>query len=240
MNRRMTAVVCATLVLSLPVPEAVGQAADPIKQNVENQEIVGIVSESGRIVLTNMGSRNQTELPNTPLGVPTVAPFMQLINDISRQHNVDPQLTEAVIEVESAFDPNAISSMGALGLMQLIPSTGERFGVNNFFDPADNIDGGVRFLSFLIDKFQGNTDLVLAAYNSGENRVERLGRVPAIPETVDYVRKVRRAWERLRGSSLIDATLRFSESSGPGRTASAIYRIIGDGGVLKLSNIGAN
>jgi soluble lytic murein transglycosylase-like protein len=166
------------------------------------------------------------------------APYRQLIDEISGRHGVDPQLTEAVIEVESSFNPNAVSPMGALGLMQLIPATGERFGVSNFFDPADNIRGGVQFLSFLIDKFRGNPDLVLAAYNSGENRVEQLGRVPAIPETENYIRKVRLAWERLRGSSTADMVLGSPQTTTDRETASTIYRTVGESGVLKISNIG--
>src|SRR4030095_3375070 len=90
----------------------------------------------------------------------------------------------------------AVSNKGALGLMQLIPSTGRRYGVRDFFDPQQNIDGGVRYLKFLLEKFNGDLDLSLAAYNAGENLVERLGRIPAIPETTDYVRKVRAIYKK--------------------------------------------
>jgi soluble lytic murein transglycosylase-like protein len=79
--------------------------------------------------------------------------------------------------------------------MQLIPATGRRFGVQDFFDPAQNIEGGVRYLKFLSDKFGDNLDLQLAAYNAGENLVERLGRVPQIQETVEYVRKIKRLYK---------------------------------------------
>ena len=74
--------------------------------------------------------------------------------------------------------------------MQLIPATGHRFGVQDFFDPQQNIEGGVRYLKFLLEKFNGNVELALAGYNAGENLVERLGRVPAITETPNYVRKI--------------------------------------------------
>src|SRR5262249_61775813 len=119
-------------------------------------------------------------------------PFLQpLVDTISQNHGVDPGLVRAVIKTESNFNRWAVSRKGALGLMQLIPSTGRRYGVQDFFDPQQNVDGGVRYLKFLLEKFKGNLDLSLAAYNAGENLVERLGRIPAIPETTDYVRKVR-------------------------------------------------
>ena len=236
MRRLVTAVVFALLVLGIASPRVLGQTS---LVPDEDREIVGVVARNGRVVLTNMGGpRIVAEPSGSPASGPAVSAYRQLIDSISRRHGVDPQLTEAVIEVESAFNPNAVSAMGALGLIQLIPATGSRFGVSNFFDPADNIRGGVEFLSFLIDKFQGNTDLVLAAYNSGENRVERLGRVPAIPETQDYIRKVRRAWERLRGSSPLDTLLRAPTETEDRGMASAIYRTVGESGVLKFSNFG--
>jgi Transglycosylase SLT domain len=197
--------------------------------------IVGIPSRDGRVVLTNMGG--SPSLTVAVAAEPAYASrYLDLIDTISRHHGIDPRLTHAVIEVESGFDPGVVSSRGALGLMQLIPETGRRFGVNNFFDPADNIRGGVQFLRFLIDKFDGNADLVLAAYNSGENRVERLGRVPQIPETVDYVRKVRAVYERL-GGDLLSLVLPRED---PKPDSTPIYRSVDDRGVLTFSSFGPN
>lgn len=202
--------------------------------------IVGITSRDGRVVLTNMGG--PPSLPSPVTSPPAAASrYVDLIETISRSRGVDPRLTHAVIEVESGFDPGAVSSKGALGLMQLIPETGRRFGVRNFFDPADNIRGGVQFLRFLIDKFDGDADLVLAAYNSGENRVERLGRVPQIPETVDYVRKVRAVYERLGGELLspVRNLLREVEPvESPKPSRPPIYRSVDDRGVLTFSSFG--
>src|SRR5262249_55596247 len=118
-------------------------------------------------------------------------PLKRLVETISANYGVDAALVKAVMKTESNFNRFAVSNKGALGLMQLIPSTGRRYGVRDFFDPQQNIDGGVRHLKFLLDKFNGNLDLSLAAYNAGENLVERLGRVPSIPETANYVRKIR-------------------------------------------------
>src|SRR5205085_7877829 len=95
----------------------------------------------------------------------------------------------------------AVSNKGALGLMQLIPETGRRYGVRDFFDPQQNVDGGVRYLKFLLDKFKGNLDLSLAAYNAGENLVERLGSIPPIPETTNYVRRVRASYTKRTAAS---------------------------------------
>src|SRR2546428_10311510 len=115
----------------------------------------------------------------------------KLVESISLSHGVDPALVRAVIKTESNFNRWAVSPKGARGLMQLIPETGRRYGVRDFFDPQQNVEGGVQYLKFLLDKFKGNLDLSLAAYNAGENLVERLGRIPPIPETTNYVRQVR-------------------------------------------------
>lgn len=200
----------------------------------DSQDIIGITSPDGRVVLTNMGGGYQPD-PRSDL---VISPplYQELIEGISLSHGVDPHLTRAIIEVESHYNAHAVSARGALGLMQLVPATGERFGVNDFFDPAENIAGGVRFLRFLIEKFRGNTDLVLAAYNSGENRVERLGRVPAIPETVDYIRKVRSAYRQLAGeiASVLGPVAELANQS----ASPTIYRSVDERGVRKFSGFG--
>jgi soluble lytic murein transglycosylase-like protein len=130
-----------------------------------------------------------TAAPATP-GI-TQAGFQTLIESISKTNGVDPALIDAMIRTESNYNPWAISSKGARGLMQLIPETGRRFGVQDFFDPRQNIEGGVRYIKYLLDMFEGNIDLSLAAYNAGESLVARLGRIPPYPETRNYVRKIR-------------------------------------------------
>jgi soluble lytic murein transglycosylase-like protein len=99
-------------------------------------------------------------------------------------------LVKAVIQVESGYDHQAISPVGAMGLMQLMPATAARFGVKKAFVPADNIEGGVRYLSYLLKLFNSNTKLAVAAYNAGENRVKRTNAIPDFVETQNYVRKV--------------------------------------------------
>lgn len=121
-------------------------------------------------------------------------PYQSTVREISLRYGVDTELVNAVIRVESNFRPEAVSPKGCLGLMQLHPDTARRFGVRDVFDPVQNIEGGVRYLEFLLDYFQGDLELALAGYNAGENAVVRYGGVPPYPETIDYVNKVRRLY----------------------------------------------
>ena len=114
----------------------------------------------------------------------------QLVEQTASRYQVDPELIRAIVRVESGYDPKAVSNKGAMGLMQLVPATAQRFGVANPFDPKQNLEGGVNYLKYLLDLFGGDLSLSLAAYNAGEHSVQRSGGIPAIPETQDYVRKV--------------------------------------------------
>ncbi|HEV2399693.1 MAG TPA: lytic transglycosylase domain-containing protein [Candidatus Sulfotelmatobacter sp.] len=106
------------------------------------------------------------------------------------RHNVDPNLVRAVIRVESNFNSNAVSRKGAMGLMQLMPKTARELKVKNPFDPAQNVDAGVRHLKYLLQNYNGDVNLTLAAYNAGEGAVRRSAGVPHIAETQDYVRRI--------------------------------------------------
>ena len=115
------------------------------------------------------------------------------------EHDVDPALIHAVIAAESGYDPLARSHAGAAGLMQLMPATAKRFGANNRFDPAENIRAGTRYLRVLMDMFDNDLELVLAAYNAGENAVIRAGhRVPPYKETMTYVPRVLKYYKTFR------------------------------------------
>src|ERR1700757_2007491 len=106
------------------------------------------------------------------------------------RHNVDPNLVRAVIKVESNFNSNAVSNKGAMGLMQLMPKTARELKVKNPFDPQQNVDAGVRHLKYLLENYNGDVNLTLAAYNPGEGAVRRSAGVPHIAETQDYVRRI--------------------------------------------------
>lgn len=117
--------------------------------------------------------------------------FEPLVQEYAGRHGLRPDLVRAVIQVESAFNPRATSPKGAMGLMQLMPATARELGVVNAYDPADNIRGGTAYLRQLLDRYDGDEVLALAAYNAGFNAVDRHGgRVPPYSETRDYVRKV--------------------------------------------------
>ena len=119
----------------------------------------------------------------------------QLVRRLAPQYAVDPQLALAVVSVESAFNPTAVSPKNARGLMQLIPETAERFGVKKVFSPAENIKGGLAYLRWLLAFFKGEVRLVAAAYNAGERAVEKYRGIPPYPETQDYVRKITRLYK---------------------------------------------
>lgn len=119
------------------------------------------------------------------------AKFDPLIDEHASAHGVDPDLVRAVIQVESGFNPRAVSVKGAMGLMQLMPATASDLGVANPFDPAQNIGGGVRYLKHLLTRYDQKVELALAAYNAGPGAVDRYGQaVPPYRETRDYVRKI--------------------------------------------------
>jgi soluble lytic murein transglycosylase-like protein len=131
--------------------------------------------------------------PAEPAPVEVAAPAGGLATEIERsaaRHGVDPRLVEAVVRVESGGNPTAVSPKGARGLMQLMPARAAALGVRDAFDPAANLDGGVRHLRDLLARYRGNVRLALAAYNAGEDAVRLHGGVPPFPETREYVRKV--------------------------------------------------
>ena len=123
------------------------------------------------------------------------------IEQAAARHNVDPNLVRSVIKVESNFNPNAVSRKGAMGLMQLMPSTARQLKVTNPFDPEQNVDAGVRHLKKLLESYGGDVKLTLAAYNAGEGNVARSGGVPHFAETQNYVKRITNLYYGGRGIS---------------------------------------
>ncbi|VVE57620.1 lytic transglycosylase domain-containing protein [Pandoraea commovens] len=133
-------------------------------------------------------------------------PFDALVRRAARATSVDAALLHAIIDTESGYDPQAVSGRGAIGLMQILPRTGQRFGVRRLEDPAENLRAGASYLRWLLSRFDDDVSLALAAYNAGEGAVLRYGRqVPPYPETQNYVRKVLASYSRLRGPAGADA-----------------------------------
>jgi soluble lytic murein transglycosylase-like protein len=117
--------------------------------------------------------------------------YAPLVQKVAREHSLDQALLRAMIAAESGFDPYAVSPKGAVGLMQLMPETARRYGVRNLYDPAENIQGGAKYLRDLMRKFNNDLSLTLAAYNAGEDAIIQYGnRIPPYRETLQYVPRV--------------------------------------------------
>jgi len=149
-----------------------------------------------------------------------------MIREVSARYNVDPALIRAVIETESNWNSKAISRKGALGLMQLVPGTARQLGVDNAFDPKQNLDGGVRYLHSLLERYNGDLDRALAAYNAGPGAVDRARGVPRYRETREYVQKVTDSYFR-PGSDRIPHAF---DAPRP------IYRMVADDGRVVFTN----
>jgi len=146
------------------------------------------------------------------------------IHEISERYGVDASLVHAVIDAESAFNPWAVSRKGAQGLMQLMPRTASALGVRDSFNPRENIEGGVRHLRYLLDRYPADLSLALAAYNAGEGSVDYYGGIPPYPETQQYVQKI-----LSRGGG--------AEAATPGSPPQVIYRSEDADGTVTFSNI---
>jgi hypothetical protein len=205
---------------------------------VKADQIVVLVDENGHKIFVNTGETT------TPVGwmargfrssASTVSPappanIDKLVEQTANRYQVDPDLVRAIVRVESGYDPKAVSSKGAMGLMQLIPETAHRFGVVNAFDPKQNLEGGVNYLKYLLGLFGGNLSLSLAAYNAGEHSVQQSGGIPAFPETQDYVRKVTSIYQ----TGDVPAPAKASPKEPP---KASITRYVDQYGVVHFTNV---
>jgi soluble lytic murein transglycosylase-like protein len=174
----------------------VGISSLAVSVSTTAAEIYQLIEPNGSISLTNVPSDSryrkieiESSRFHTTLSEQELEP---VIRRHSSRHQLHPALIRAVIKAESDFDPRAVSRSGAIGLMQLMPQTAVRLDVRDMYDPDDNVGGGTKYLRQLLDRFHGNLPLALAAYNAGENAVDRYQALPPFDETRQYVRKVLR------------------------------------------------
>lgn len=168
-----------------------------VYQYIDNQQVIHLTNVSAgpnyRLLIKEQPSNNYFE--------PDVGPFYDLISWSAERYGVDSNLVKAIIKTESNFNHKAVSKKGAKGLMQLMPKTAVNFGVNDCFHPESNIDGGIRYLSYLIRLYNGNLPLSLAAYNAGEGAVAKYRGIPPYPETRSYVRQVLNRYDEYKQSA---------------------------------------
>jgi soluble lytic murein transglycosylase-like protein len=147
-----------------------------------------VLGDSAGAATSDADADADSSAPDEPAA--TKPTLDQMVNEVASRHNVDPQLVRAVIGAESNWNPHAVSRTGAQGLMQLEPSTARLLGVSQSFDPKQNLEGGVTYLRMLLERYGGDLDKALAAYNAGPGAVDRAGGVPHIAETENYVQRV--------------------------------------------------
>lgn len=202
--------------------------------SVLGQRVYSYVDENGVRVFTNIPPKNapgvapsQQNAVENPPGPSAVAKYDPIIRKYADQLKLDPQLVQSMIASESAFNSRAVSRKGAQGLMQLMPATASRLGVRNPFDPEENIRGGMAHLRTLLDTFNNDLTLSLAAYNAGENLVQRIKRVPNYAETRAYIKTVTSRYGR--------SAMKAAQPPEPGKPP--LYKFIDENGFLNLTNI---
>src|SRR6476646_2782008 len=192
-NLTLAAGLAAQFLSAAPLPDTSHTVKTVVRADASGRLVRSTVV-SARVVQGIVIAPKPVELEPKP--EPEAAPmgppgnFREAVDRIAQKNQLPPQLVHSVIKVESNYNPNAISPKGAQGLMQLIPSTARRFGVTNAFNPVENVEGGARYLRYLVDLYKGDYRLALAAYNAGEGAVAKHRGVPPYPETVNYLHQV--------------------------------------------------
>ncbi len=198
MKHKITIILAVALFVCIPVLSAWADIYQYIDENGvlhftnvnsgKNHKRISTEPVAPRETPTQPKTRPASPSPSVQANIP--AAYLDIINSACGRHGVDPSLVHAIVKVESDFNPYAMSRKGAMGLMQLMPQTAVDMNIKNSFNPAENIDGGVKYLRYLIDRYEGNLSLALAAYNSGETAVKRWGTIPPYKETQNYVKRI--------------------------------------------------
>jgi hypothetical protein len=187
----------ATMAYASP-PDQPRRVTSVVRADSRTGKLVRSLVVSGTPVATTVIQARAVTMAPEPEPGPVPAGINETVARIAAEQSLSAQLIHSVIKVESNYNPYAVSNKGALGLMQLIPETARRFGVKNVFNPAENIQGGAKYLRYLLDIFDQNYPLAIAAYNAGEAAVARYGGIPPFAETQNYVALVRRQLELAR------------------------------------------
>lgn len=208
-----------------------------------SSDIFKYIDENGVICYTDapLGKKNQKVLAEksnkvipgskkSEKSLAVSADYSSFVQKSARKYEIEPELIHAVIRTESNGNHRAVSKKGAMGLMQLMPSTASDMNVGNPFNPEENIEGGTRYLRYLIEKFNGNLTLAIAAYNSGPKTVERYGNVPPISETRQYVNRVLSLYNGKRNYA-------FSTSAEPyHELPPQIFKVVLEDGTILFTN----
>jgi hypothetical protein len=234
----------------LPIPAPIADFQSPLTEILQEWKLPSVGFPQGGLTVDGVGPKPPTFEPAThPAQLSTQSPTLntqpdngrtshitpstheiqQLIVRTAQRYGVDPALALALAKAESNFDPDATSHKGAIGVMQLMPETAKALGVANPYDPAENIDGGVRYLRQLIERFGGNIVLAVAAYNAGPNAVRRYGGIPPYPETQTFVRKVLAYWEAFRKELQQMTKSEWQAGRGEGQNTISSTQSIGKG-----------
>lgn len=207
--------------------------------NVQTTGAVRIMKEKTALAPSSGGGASSASSGSGRLSTGSIR---SIVERKAERYRLDPQLLMEVIRAESGFDPYAVSPKGARGLMQLMPGTASRLGVQDSFDPEQNIDGGTRYLRYLLDYFNGSVPLALAAYNAGENAVNRWRNIPPYKETQHYVKKIMRNYGEKNDDGVEKAyqSNRSGSHSGAQRYArydsSRIRTVIAEDGSIVFTN----
>ena len=227
-------------------------AGDAARRPVHMTSVVRSDPKTGKLVRSvvvtakPVAERKVSETVVAPRVVETAAPpaaaqpaalpanLQDAVNRIAGQHGLPPELLHSVIKVESNYNPYAVSPKGAMGIMQLIPATARRFGVEDVFDPVENIEGGARYLAYLLELYGGNYPLALAAYNAGENAVAKYGAVPPYAETQNYIKMVARQLEEAQKSSAKVKEQKPAKPAEPAAEGPHIVQVVGPDGAVRF------